>query len=503
MNSLNLLSSRVIGQTSSERPSNYRRRSFSDGILGKVSEAPLPRRSTSQHVKRESSTETLREKDTPDSDVEIEKSSGVATPLTEPEMDEKVPLLGHSNPPFIRNSICSNLRVVARRLLTALGNSVQILISTLTAPGLYIVACLYDDAGSFSPFHPLRKLSRRFPTRSGSSSTAQAIGLSGSPNHSGNMPAPTDATGGNRRITKARLRRAQGSEANFSASSESDPDVGKIRRSDESAPDSRVKTRASSSSDDSTSARRSIRIKLYNDDTARRRKPKRPQGRPGSNEPTLHSNDQEPPLTVATIKSPTSPTSSLRMTKYPRAPAPPRPLIPQRQPSYSTSNPARRSSSQLAQKTLVIDLDETLIHSLAKGGRMSSGHMVEVKLNASVGYGGTTIGPQHPILYYVHKRPHCDEFLRKVCKWYNLVIFTASVQEYADPVIDWLEQERKYFTKRYYRQHCTFRNGAYIKDLSAVEPDLSRVMILDNSPLSYVFHEGKCLIQFSVSLLSF
>lgn len=65
------------------------------------------------------------------------------------------------------------------------------------------------------------------------------------------------------------------------------------------------------------------------------------------------------------------------------------------------------------------------------------------------------------------------------------------MQEYADPVIDWLEVERKYFAGRYYRQHCTFRNGAYIKDLAQVEPDLSKVMILDNSPVSYVFHPGK------------
>ena len=80
-----------------------------------------------------------------------------------------------------------------------------------------------------------------------------------------------------------------------------------------------------------------------------------------------------------------------------------------------------------------------------------------------------------------------------MCKWYNLVIFTASVQEYADPVIDWLETERKYFAGRYYRQHCTFRNGAYIKDVAQVEPDLSRVMIIDNSPMCYIFHEGKAL----------
>lgn len=47
---------------------------------------------------------------------------------------------------------------------------------------------------------------------------------------------------------------------------------------------------------------------------------------------------------------------------------------------------------------------------------MSTGHMVEVRLNqAYVGPGGqTTLGPQHPILYWVNKRPYCDDFLRRV-----------------------------------------------------------------------------------------
>ena len=89
-----------------------------------------------------------------------------------------------------------------------------------------------------------------------------------------------------------------------------------------------------------------------------------------------------------------------------------------------------------------------------------------------------------------------EDCLAQVAKWYNLVIFTASVQEYADPVIDWLELERSYFSGRYYRQHCTQRNGAYIKDLSQVEPDLSKVMIIDNSPVSYIFHEGEHDSQF-------
>lgn len=164
-------------------------------------------------------------------------------------------------------------------------------------------------------------------------------------------------------------------------------------------------------------------------------------------------------------------------------------------------------------KTLVLDLDETLIHStssrsplpptqgsggvfnelnglfigggsgggsglfssgllsgvsgaggLLRGGdRARTGHMVEVVLN-----GRST-------LYTVYKRPFVDYFLRKVrqsCRarivsvsetyikcpspqvsgWYTLVVFTASMQEYADPVIDWLDGGRGILSKRLFRE---------------------------------------------------
>ena len=137
--------------------------------------------------------------------------------------------------------------------------------------------------------------------------------------------------------------------------------------------------------------------------------------------------------------------------------------------------------SGASRKTLILDLDETLIHSVSKGGAMSAGHMVEVRLG------------QHAILYYVHKRPHCDLFLQRVSRWYDVVVFTASIQEYADPVIDWLEQEQKFFKARYYRQHCTYRFGAYMKDLSVVQGDLSQAIIVDNSPLSYRLNEANAV----------
>lgn len=172
------------------------------------------------------------------------------------------------------------------------------------------------------------------------------------------------------------------------------------------------------------------------------------------------------------LKSPTSPISSSLSTLNSKLLTFPKFVFP------------RNLINSNTKKTLILDLDETLVHSLSRGSRMSNSHMVEVKLNSQVA-----------TLYYVQKRPYCDLFLKQVSKWYNLVIFTASVKEYADPVIDYLESEKKYFQNRYYRDHCTLRDGqGYIKDLSSVDKNLNNVIIIDNSPISYALHENNAII---------
>ena len=482
MNSLNLLSARVIGQSSSIRQHKRRSRSLSESTANKETvDVQPPRRSASQHANKVSSAD---EKERWSSDDEADR----LLPGNIPPVDdkEKTPLIEDERATGPTSAKHSKLHVVAKKLVDAFAASVRWILYTLAAPGVYVVTCFYDDGGRFSPFTPIRKLGRVLSKPNGRRSTAQAVGLSGSSDEV--LSSSTDADSGPRTspFTAIRRKNDTADSQNTAINTKSDVDDEVQRQLDRVASVHRPKTQPSSSSEEVP--RRSIRIKVYSDDAGRRRKMKR-NSKAVASGTDIPNHGNHPAVTAATIKSPTSPASSLRITKYPRAPAPPRPLVPRRQPSYSLST--NFSSFPITQKTLVIDLDETLIHSLAKGGRMSTGHMVEVKLATAVGFNGTTLGPQHPILYYVHKRPHCDDFLRKVCKWYNLVVFTASVQEYADPVIDWLEQERKYFSGRFYRQHCTFRNGAYIKDLSSVEPDLSKVMILDNSPLSYIFHEGE------------
>ncbi|CAK7222711.1 Nuclear envelope morphology protein 1 [Sporothrix curviconia] len=416
----------------------------------------------------------------------------------------------------------SKWRSLPRRIAITVWNSIHWFLQTLAAPGVYLIACLYDEHGNFSPLGPFKYLFGRRHGKSGKSplppysdeedeflGETEKLLKRPSANSNSTMSSPGPKSG--RFFSGSSLPRSGNSYA-VSSESESDFDpkaaTAQQRRKASSNDGSGRRGTAGSQSggDDAAgsggassagSNRRSVRIKL-NDDTLSQRKHRKGQpsvssmrGSRGSESFDGDGNGGSGPTKdiLAQLKSPTSPAGAL--TKYPRTPAPPRPLIPRRQPSFLNLEPLDKSH----QKTLILDLDETLIHSMSKGGRMSTGHMVEVRLNTTfVGIGGQpSAGPQHPILYYVHKRPYCDEFLRRVCKWYKLVVFTASVQEYADPVIDWLESERKFFSARYYRQHCTFRHGAFIKDLSAVEPDLSKVMILDNSPLSYMFHQDNAI----------
>ncbi|RKO97834.1 hypothetical protein CXG81DRAFT_14814 [Caulochytrium protostelioides] len=127
-------------------------------------------------------------------------------------------------------------------------------------------------------------------------------------------------------------------------------------------------------------------------------------------------------------------------------------------------------------KTLVLDLDETLIHSTARSARGYE-HTIEVMLG------------KHVCLYFVFKRPFCDYFLQKVSSWYDVVIFTASMPEYADPVIDWLDKGRTMVQRRMFRNACTLHNGTYVKDLEQINSDLSQICLLDNSPISYALQQ--------------
>ena len=100
--------------------------------------------------------------------------------------------------------------------------------------------------------------------------------------------------------------------------------------------------------------------------------------------------------------------------------------------------------------TLVLDLDETLVHFIAK----------EKKFKL---------------------RPGCIQFLKDMSQLYEIVIFTAAAQDYADFILNYIDRDTvKYINHRLYRPHCQYDEGVYVKDLSKLGRDIKKTIIVDN-----------------------
>jgi len=124
-------------------------------------------------------------------------------------------------------------------------------------------------------------------------------------------------------------------------------------------------------------------------------------------------------------------------------------------------------------KCLVIDLDETLVHSSFKAvGKCD--FIVPVEIDHVV----------HNV--YVLVRKGAVEFLNECAKHYEMVLFTASLSKYADPLLDLLD-EGKTIDYRLFRDSCVQIGYSYVKDLTTLGRKMSEVMIIDNSPQSYRF----------------
>jgi RNA polymerase II subunit A small phosphatase-like protein len=123
---------------------------------------------------------------------------------------------------------------------------------------------------------------------------------------------------------------------------------------------------------------------------------------------------------------------------------------------------------------LVLDLDETLVHSSFKPVTVPD-LVIPVEIKGNV----------HQV--YVRKRPYVDEFMKYVSQMFEVVVFTASLSEYADPVLDELDPDNTMVHHRLFREHCSNTNGLFVKDLSLLGRSLQRIVIVDNSPTSFLF----------------
>ena len=105
--------------------------------------------------------------------------------------------------------------------------------------------------------------------------------------------------------------------------------------------------------------------------------------------------------------------------------------------------------------TLVLDMDETLIH----------------------------VDPKRP--HVVGIRPNCRKFMAEMAKLFEIIIFTCGLKDYAEYCLAKLDPKNEWITHRLYRESCTHFRGAYYKDLSRLDRDLSKTLIVDNWPENF------------------
>ena len=84
-------------------------------------------------------------------------------------------------------------------------------------------------------------------------------------------------------------------------------------------------------------------------------------------------------------------------------------------------------------------------------------------------------------------RPKVKEFLEEISKLFEIGIFTASIPEYADAVINYLDPDERYIKFRLYRNDCVIIGDLLrVKDLSIFgEENLNRIVLLDNNIYSF------------------
>jgi RNA polymerase II subunit A small phosphatase-like protein len=140
----------------------------------------------------------------------------------------------------------------------------------------------------------------------------------------------------------------------------------------------------------------------------------------------------------------------------------------------------RVHETKIPKMSLVLDLDETLIFS-----SFSEPEHYDFVVEVMQGSVATKV--------YVRKRPGVDEFITMAAWEFDLFVFTASLAEYAVPVIQGIlpcfPAERVLS-----RPHCRLVDGLIVKDLSIFRRDLARMILVDNSPQSFIAQPGNGIL---------
>mmetsp|Transcript_23934 Transcript_23934/g.42187 ORF Transcript_23934/g.42187 Transcript_23934/m.42187 type:complete len:313 (-) Transcript_23934:96-1034(-) len=135
--------------------------------------------------------------------------------------------------------------------------------------------------------------------------------------------------------------------------------------------------------------------------------------------------------------------------------------------------------------TVILDVDETLIHSRLSSQQESLRQAEERKQDANA-VDEFVIHLEDGEVVRVNKRPGLDRFLAEASKKYELFAYTAGLEEYAKPLLDFLDPKGTIFRHRLYRDSCLFMRGYYLKDLQRINRPLSRCVLVDNNAFCFL-----------------
>ena len=124
-------------------------------------------------------------------------------------------------------------------------------------------------------------------------------------------------------------------------------------------------------------------------------------------------------------------------------------------------------------KLLLLDLDETLIHC---SGDPSLKAKFDMELDFVTNEGVNLKG-------YLNVRPYARQFLRSMSVHFEVVIFTASLQYYADRILKVLDPQRLFISHVFYRETCSkTRFEKFVKDLSVFTgTPMDEMIMVDNN----------------------
>lgn len=145
-----------------------------------------------------------------------------------------------------------------------------------------------------------------------------------------------------------------------------------------------------------------------------------------------------------------------------------------KRPKRAMESLASVPGASLPRLTVVLDLDETLVHAKTEPIQGSD-------IRFSVNFDGQN----YPV--WVCRRPGVNEFVKQLSTFCDVIVFTASQKVYADQLLDVLERMIgcKVIKSRYFRDSCVEVMGNYVKDLSVLDCDMRRTVIIDNSPQAF------------------